>query len=160
MLFALKKYITLIVQYWKKIRSYKKKKNKINCTSCSRCIILQRISLRQNTFMREFHYLRKYLQKLTHTHMYTHTERVQTNYINTFFSSFKFQVKALETRVSKLNKLVVLLIVEHVSKLVNTVSLVYFKLCDETSNKLVRISDSRRNLVRWNFSFAKDSFPI
>lgn len=96
----------------------------------------------------------------THTHMYTHTERVQTNYINTFFSSFKFQVKALETRVSKLNKLVVLLIVEHVSKLVNTVSLVYFKLCDETSNKLVRISDSRRNLVRWNFSFAKDSFPI
>lgn len=96
----------------------------------------------------------------THTHMYTHTQRVQTNYINTFFSSFKFQVKALETRVSKLNKLVVLLIVEHVSKLVNTVSLVYFKLCDETSNKLVRISDSRRNLVRWNFSFAKDSFPI
>lgn len=90
MLFALKKYITLIVQYWKKIRSYKKKKkNKINCTSCSKCIILQRISFRQNIFMREFHYLRKYLQKLTHTCTHTHREYKQIILTPSFQVSFQ-----------------------------------------------------------------------
>lgn len=80
MLFALKKYITLIVQYWKKIRSYKKKKQDKLYKLFEMYNFAKNFSSTKHIYAKISLFTKVFTKIDTHTHVHTHRESTNKLY--------------------------------------------------------------------------------